>query len=95
MPRPRVTRRARRDLDELTAYIAADNPAAANAFLDRLTSAFDLLARNPMLGRARPDLAPELRTFVIGNYLILHRARAGGIDIVRVVHGARDLANVL
>jgi toxin ParE1/3/4 len=31
-----------------------------------------------------------MRTFAFGNYLILHRAREGGVDIVRVVHGARE-----
>ena len=74
----RVTRRAGRDLEALTVCIAADNPVAAKAFLDRLLSTFEGPERNPRLGRALPDLAADLRGFVEGRY-------------VRVLHGARHL----
>jgi toxin ParE1/3/4 len=50
-----------------------------------------LLASNPLLGRARPEIAPELRYLPIGNYLILYRELEEGIEVVRVVHGATRL----
>ena len=41
-----------------------------------------------------PDIAPELRYHPIGHYLLLYRIVSGGIEVVRVVHGARDLLNL-
>ena len=46
------------------------------------------------MGRLRPDIAPELRYLAVGNYLILYRTVPNGIQIVRVIHGARDLPNL-
>ena len=48
-----------------------------------------------MMGPARPDLRADLRYFVAGHYLILYRAQANGVEIVRVLHGARHLPNLL
>lgn len=47
------------------------------------------------LGPARPDLAPDLRYFVVRKYLILYRQIADGVEIVRVVHGARHLPDLV
>ncbi len=52
------------------------------------------LADNPLMGPARPDIAPEFRYHPVGNYLLLYRIVSGGIEVVRVVHGARDLLNL-
>ena len=52
---------------------------------------YKLLADNPHMGPARPDIAKELRYHPVGNYLLLYRVIANGIELVRVVHGARDL----
>jgi toxin ParE1/3/4 len=82
------------DLVDIWLYIAEDNPRAADALLDNIDRKCDLLAQNPQLGQARPDIAPELRYFPVGNYLILYRITPEGIEIVRVVHGARKLANL-
>jgi toxin ParE1/3/4 len=46
------------------------------------------------MGRLRLDIAPELRYFMAGKYLILYRTVPGGVQIVRVIHGARDLSNL-
>ena len=53
-----------------------------------------MLAKNPGIGQSRPDISPELRYFPVGNYLILYREIKDGIEIVRVVHGARYLPDV-
>ena len=95
MPSCVRTARAEEDLVEIWLHIGTDNPAAADKLLDRFDSVFGLLAANPALGPARPDLAPELRYFVVRNYLILYRQIADGVEIIRVVHGARYLPDVL
>lgn len=91
MARLLFTGRAEDDLFSLWHYIAADNPKAADALLDTIEVKCALLAHNPYLGRARPDIALEFRHFPVKNYLILYRIIEKGVEIVRVIHGARDL----
>ncbi|WP_238985375.1 type II toxin-antitoxin system RelE/ParE family toxin [Nitrosococcus halophilus] len=50
-----------------------------------------LLAEHPRLGAARPDIAPELRYLPVGSYQLLYCEIAHGIELVRVIHGARRL----
>lgn len=45
----------------------------------------------PGIGRRRDDLAPGLRSISYANYLIFYRPIDDGIEIVRVLHGSRDL----
>jgi toxin ParE1/3/4 len=87
----RRTARAEEDLVEIWLYIAEDNANAADRLLEEIDRSCGLLADNPLLGRARPDIAPELRYLPIGNYLILYRTLPHGIEVVRVVHGARRM----
>jgi toxin ParE1/3/4 len=82
------------DLLGIWGSIAPDNPRAADSLLDRIDVACGHLAQHPDMGPARPDLAAELRYFVVGRYLILYRKIAGGVEIVRVVHGARHLPDL-
>ena len=85
------TSQADRDIIGITLYIALDSPSAADRLLDTLDEKFALLATQPQMGELRPDLAPELRSFSVGNYVIFYRAIAGGIEVARVLHGARDI----
>jgi len=90
---PRVTRRplAETDVLEIWDYIADDSLAAADRWLDRLDEKFRLLAAQAMMGRARDELAPGVRSFPIGRYVVFYVPLDDGIDVVRVLHGARDI----
>ncbi len=88
------TAQADEDLIDLWVYIAQDNPAAADHLLDEFENKFVLLAEQPRLGAARSDIAPGLRYFPVGHYLILYREIDPGIEVVRVVHGARRLSHL-
>ncbi len=94
---PRITRtpRARQDLIDIWTWIAADNLQAADRLLDLIDAKLRLLAKNPRLGPARPDIAPEVRLLPIRRYLILYRERPNGIELVRVVHGMRRLEGIV
>ena len=94
MPVFRRTARAEQDLIDIWLYIAQDNVEAADRLLDRIDEAGWLLADNPELGRARPDIAPDFRYFPVGNYLMLYRRVPEGIELVRVVHGAMSLSSL-
>jgi toxin ParE1/3/4 len=83
-----------RDLDDIAAYIGLDNPQAALRFLDSLENRFHLLAASPGIGRLRPDLGTGIQGFPVDDYVIFYRQLAAGIEVVRVLHGARDIDNL-
>jgi len=85
---------AENDLLSIWRYVARDNPEAATRVLRNIDEKCALLGDNPKLGPARPDIAPEVRYFTAGNYLILYREVPDGVEIVRVVHGARNLNDI-
>jgi toxin ParE1/3/4 len=91
MARCLVTPRADRDLDSIWTFITADNPRAADAMIDRLTDTFDMLLTMPQAGRLRQEFSENLRSFAVENYVIFYRTVSEGIDILRVVHGRRDI----
>jgi toxin ParE1/3/4 len=85
---------AREDLKDIHRHIASHNRVAARRLRQRFTDAFCMLAGNPLLGEACEHFAPGLRMFTVGNYVIFYRPKDGGIVIIHVVHGARDLPGV-
>jgi toxin ParE1/3/4 len=87
--------RAVLDLAEIWSYIAEDSVTNADRFAARIDKNFRLLAGRPGIGRARLELSPDLRSFVIGNYVVFYLPLRNGIDVIRVLHGARDIATVL
>ncbi len=82
---------AEADLEVIHDYIAAENAAAAAALVTRLEDLAARLADAPGMGRARPELLPNLRSFPLGSYLLFYRRSDNGIEVVRVLHGARDI----
>jgi toxin ParE1/3/4 len=87
----RVSACAVADLDEIWSYIARDSPDAAEKFTEALISRFSRLAAMPGIGRTREELSHGLRSFSVGRYIIFYRPGESGVEIVRVLHGARDL----
>jgi toxin ParE1/3/4 len=85
------TPQARRDAISIWQWVADDNPKAADRLLSRFNEVATLLAGKPGMGRARADLAPSLRGFPVGDYVIFYRPIPNGIDIVRIMHGHRDI----
>ncbi|MGH9831991.1 MAG: type II toxin-antitoxin system RelE/ParE family toxin [Blastocatellia bacterium] len=85
---------AAEDLLEIWQYTADDNEAAADKLLDEIDRASKMLARNPQAGRDRPELAPRLRSFPVGRYILFYRPIDDGVEIVRVLHGSRDIDSI-
>lgn len=82
------------DLSEIWAYIAEDSIANADAFAALIDNKPHLLAKQPGMGRSRPELGQGLRSFVVGHYVVFYRPGSKGIEIVRVLHGARDIDTI-
>src|SRR5512135_821128 len=89
----RVTRRplAADDILDIWDHIAEDSLDQADRWVDKLDEKFRLIATQPLMGRARDDLAVDLRSFPFGRYVIFYVPIEGGIDVVRVLHSARDV----
>jgi toxin ParE1/3/4 len=95
MKRFRIAPPGRLDLDEIYVYIARDNPSAASRWLKKTMERFSWLARNPDSGETRDEVRPGLRCIAHGRYVIYFRKRAGHLEIVRVLHGARGHTGLL
>ncbi len=88
------TPQAESDLDEIWLYIAnnSGSPELADRLIDSITSRFVLLASHPSPGRPRDqDLRPGLRSFAVGNYLIVYRIENGDVRILRILRGSRNI----
>jgi len=91
MPRIIRTRESRSDFDNIWAYIAARNLDAADGVVRKLESTLNLLASAPQMGRKVEELGLNLRSFPVGSYLIFYRPVDDGIQLIRIIHGAREI----
>lgn len=83
---------AENDLIDIWSGIATDSPFAADRILDAIAARILQLASFPESFPQRPDIGAEVRALTIGNYLVLYRLAEHRVEIVRVVHGARDVS---
>ena len=97
MPRLILAPEARQDLREIRDHTGKDNLEAAGRLVTRLRGMARMLAGAPAMGRARPELGTHIRSFVADRYLLFYRPlrRPAGIELVRVLHGARDVDAIL
>ena len=85
------TDRADEDLIEIWASIAAADINAADHVLDAIEARWRQLTHHPYSGRARDDIAPNIRHLVVGQYLTLYRVSDQCVEVVRVLHGRRKI----
>jgi len=95
MKRFRLSPEAAQDIREIWVYIAADSIKAARRVRLQILDACQTIARNPGIGHRREDLTDKPVLFwSTGSYLIIYAARRP-VEIVRVLHGARDIPSLL
>lgn len=99
MSRPaRFTTTAQIEIREAATWIRKDNRRAAATFREALQGLARLIGEHPMVGHARPELAREPFRFAVVRgfpYVVVYDPAPARPVIVRVVHGARDLPEVL
>lgn len=76
---------------EIWSYIADDSEGNADLFIDKLYRSMEMLGQQPDAGRARNDLAVGVRSFSVGRYIVFYRAHLSTLEIVRVLHAARNV----
>jgi plasmid stabilization system protein ParE len=91
-----LTSRARQDVNEIWDYIANENIEAADRVLEALHNAMTKLATNPGIGHWREELTDKRhRFFLVYSYLIVYRNATKPLQVIRVLHAARDVQSLL
>ena len=84
----------RADLVSILAYVAegSGSLAVANGFVAQLRKRCRALASKPgVLGRARPELRPEIRSVAHKGYVIFFRYVDERLEVVNILEGHRDI----
>ena len=99
-PRLIIRPAALNDLEDIAASIGKDSPRAAARFLEQCMSHFQQLAGMPLIGRARQFKNPRaagIRSWIIKgfpNHMIFYRPVEDGVEILHILHAARDIDSI-
>lgn len=96
--RVRLLSIAEQDLLELLSYVASDDHGAAFQLAEKIETQLGHLARHPYLGRIPNDqtlISLGYRALVVENYLIFYKVQGRTVLVHRLIHGARDISNLL
>jgi toxin ParE1/3/4 len=94
----RLSPQAEAELDDIWYYVAKESGSIriADRLIESITGRFCLLSRYPHIGRRRDhDLRPGLRSFPVGEYLIIYRAEGEDVLILHVMRGSRNIQALL
>jgi toxin ParE1/3/4 len=87
------------DLLDIWSFIAQNNPTAADRVEEAVFGACDFLADSPLAGRVRKEFTPRpVRFWVVQpypSYLIVYDPEKKPLQIIRILHGTRDLPSLL
>jgi toxin ParE1/3/4 len=89
----RLSCAAEADLLEIWSYVfeQAGSERIAAGVISEIVSVFDSLLQFPNMGRTRDDLGASYRSVPRGKYAVFYRLIPAGIEISRIMHGARDI----
>jgi toxin ParE1/3/4 len=94
----RLAPEAEAELDDIWLYIARESGSIqiANRVIDTITEHFWILGQHQQIGRRRDqDFYPGLRSFPVGEYVIIYRVEGEDALILHVIRGSRDIAGQL
>jgi toxin ParE1/3/4 len=95
MSKPRISEQAEADLHHAWEYLAERNEAAADRLMDDILERARLHAQFPLMGSIREDLGTGLRSFVVSPYIVIYRPFKDTIEVLRVLHGSRDIPEIM
>jgi toxin ParE1/3/4 len=86
---------AHEDLQIIWDYLAEEaSEETADGILDFIQEKCERIAAYPMAGKIRYELLANLRSFVVKSYVVFYIPLSDGIDVLRVLHSARDIERV-
>lgn len=85
---------AEADIWAIARRIAEENLGAAERFIELIDEKAELIATAPAMGRQRDELSRGLRSLPVGAYVIFYRKTKKGIQVARILHGARDIPSL-
>lgn len=94
MPAVKIAAAAEEDLKDIWAYVAQHNTEAAGKLIKEITKKFAVLRDYPQAGREQHNLLINLRSLAVKDYIIFYQPSENGIEILRVLHGSRDVDRV-
>ena len=86
---------AEADLDEILTGLEQKSPAVADRYAALFDNKARFLAQFPESGRLRPEIAPDVRSTLVKPYVIFYRYRQETVQILRILHGNRDLRRIM
>jgi toxin ParE1/3/4 len=86
---------AEADLIAIALYVAEFDADAARSLILRLRRRCEILEKHPMAGRRRPEFGENFRSLLERPYVLIYRNAPAEIEIVAVLHGAREIPAVL
>lgn len=97
-----VTPRARRDQNEIVEHLAPESLDAALLFISKLHETYGVIGAQPRVGHLRADMRGDekrpIRCLTVNgfpNHLVFYQVAGEDIDVVRILHGARDIESVM
>jgi plasmid stabilization system protein ParE len=85
------TEKALADLEGICQFIARDSEAYARIFAKQVFEAVDNIGRFPLVGRMAPKQSRKtIREIFLGEYRIVYHIKSGAIELLSIIHGARN-----
>lgn len=94
MPTLLYSQASDRDIDDIWRYVAQDSEFQADRLIAKFREKLQQLARWNTMGRPRPELGKGCRSYPFGKYCFYFRTLENGIEVIRVLHSARDLDQI-
>jgi toxin ParE1/3/4 len=91
---------AERDIEECFVYIGEENLNTAVYFLVAVEDSIEEIAKNPFSGSPREYKNPQIKNLRLklvkgfANYQIYYTVETETVEIIRVLHGARDVDDI-
>jgi toxin ParE1/3/4 len=89
-----VSPEAKSDLVDIWRFLSSRNRPATDRVMRDITTRFRMLLDFPESGTKRDKFRSGLRSFPVGSYMVFYFAIEEGIEIVRVLHGRRDIEKI-
>lgn len=80
-------------MDQIWQYVAEQSGSLeiADRLIDLITERFFILSQYPHAGKLRPELSRGIRSFPVGEYVIVYRVEEDHVRVLHVMHGRRDV----